>query len=124
LSRKKGAFIVVLVLFVLGIVARMLVVVTDPLRQSDAQVHEWLFKKTPLGSSFEDVRAVAIRDDWKIAYERPFNAPFPFQGERLRRFDVGHFHSFLIPFHAFVMYRFVDEHLVEIGKIDRIGDSL
>src|SRR5437016_1967678 len=95
---KKRTIIVILVLCLLGVGARTVVVVTDPLRRSDAEVREWLLKKTPLGSSFEQVQEVAIRDDWKIVYEDPFNPREPVVDERSIRFEVGQFHAFMIPF--------------------------
>src|ERR1700687_2561383 len=97
--RRKTVFFI-LALCVFGIGARTFVVVTDPLRRSDAEVREWLLKKTPLGSSFEQVRAVAIRNDWKIAYEDPFNPREPVVGGRIIRFEVWDFHAFMIPFHV------------------------
>ena len=121
--RRKTVFFI-LALCVFGVGARTFVVVTDPLRRSDAEVREWLLKKAPLGSSFEQVRAVAIRNDWKIAYEDPFNPREPVVGERIIRFEVGHFHAFMIPFHVLATYRFLGDRLVEINRIERIGDSI
>ncbi len=124
MTLKRKTIILILVLCLSGIAARTVVVRTDPLRRSDTEVREWLPKKAPIGSSFEQVRAVAIRDKWEIAFEYPFNAPSPFQGERLMKFNVGTFHYYIIPFHVFAEYRFVDDQLVDIGKIENIGDFL
>ena len=121
---KRKAVVAILAIVLLSIGARTLVVVTDPLRRSDADIREWLLKKTPIGSSFEEVRAVAIRDDWKITYEDPFNPRQPVVGERVVRFEIGHYRSFVIPYHVFATYRLVGDRLVEIGKIDTIGDFL
>ncbi|HXP35619.1 MAG TPA: hypothetical protein VN827_08740 [Chthoniobacterales bacterium] len=124
MTLQGKAISLILVLCLLGIAARTVVVLTDPLRRSDAEVREWLVKKTPLGSSFEEVRAVAIRDNWKIKFEYPFNAPSPFEGERLVKFDLGKYYSYVIPFHVIVTYRFTDDHLADIDTIERIGDSI
>src|SRR6266481_4910845 len=115
MTSKRAAIIVILSLCVLGIAVRTIVVVTDPLRRSGDEVREWLITKTPLGSSFEQVRAVAIKDDWKIAFESPLNPREPVVGERVVRFEVGRFHYYMIPFHVYAVYRFLGDHLVEIS---------
>lgn len=37
---------------------------TNPLRRPDSQVRDWLLKQTPLGSTSQEVRAVAERHGW------------------------------------------------------------
>ncbi len=96
-------------------------VATDPLRRSNTEVREWLLKKAPLGSSFEEVRALAIRDHWTITFEMPFNAPSPFQGECFIGYEVGHYG--FGPMHVRSKWRFVDNKLTDV-QVDRIGEGI
>jgi hypothetical protein len=119
---KRKAIVLVVAIFALAIAAYSAHIATDPLRRSNSEVREWLLEKVPLGSSFEDARAVAIKDHWTITFEVPFNAPSPFMGERWIGYDVGHY-GWPFPLHVTSKWRFMDDKLVDI-QIEKIGDAI
>ena len=119
---KQKAILSVVAIFVVCIAAYSARIATEPLRRSNSEVREWLLKKVPLGSSFEDARAVAIRDHWTITFETPFNASSPFMGERSIGYDVGHY-GWPFPLHVTSKWRFMDDKLVDV-QIEKIGDAI
>lgn len=74
--------LLILVPAVIGLVAIVVAWTTsNPLRQSDADLREWLLSKTPLGSSYSEVHSAVERHGWftdgyRTTQPRPATDPF------------------------------------------------
>ncbi|MCI0534042.1 MAG: hypothetical protein L0Z50_02325, partial [Verrucomicrobiales bacterium] len=55
---------IALLVLAAALVVGAVVMATNPLRRSDAAVRAWLLEELPLGSSSEQVRAVAKARGW------------------------------------------------------------
>lgn len=74
--------LILLIVGVIAVAAGVTVrVISNPLRQADADLRAWLLVKTPLGSSSNEVRSVLEQQGWytdafRTTQPRPATDPF------------------------------------------------
>ena len=89
----------------------------NPLRRSEAQIRQWLLEQAPLGSSFEDVKALIAKKRWGGEHEGwggPRTSAFPLVGVHWLSCKLGQYNGVPWPCHARAAWGFDDERLVDV----------
>ena len=104
----------VVVLVVFGALVLAAQLLTNPLLRSNDGIRGWLLKQAPLGSKFEDVKALTVKKKWSARDGWGGEQYRPVKGIHWLQADLGEYRFFFWPWHAHAMWGFDQEKLVDV----------